>query len=95
MTALFLARSWELYDHKGKRDPTSARSSVWRQGYQQGRVGEAIALLMFEVDPGQKIFHSAPNFDSTGPRFFDGPQPLFATKTGRNRSKLSIFLQNL
>jgi hypothetical protein len=37
---------------------------------------------MFEVDPGQKIFHSAPNFDSTGPRFFEGPQPLLTTKTG-------------
>jgi hypothetical protein len=46
---------------------------------------------MFEVDPGQNFFHSAPNFDSTGPRFSDGPQLLCTTKTGETAPNCPFF----
>jgi hypothetical protein len=48
---------------------------------------------MFDVDPA-KIFHSAPNFDSNS-MVFSMAGALSDAQNRCNRSKLSIFLQNL
>lgn len=90
MAALFLARRSELYDYKGSE---VAAFEHMGQGCQQG-VGEAFAPLMLDADAG-KNFHSAPNFDSTGPRFFPVAGALIHDENRCNRSKLSIFLQDL